>query len=164
MARRGSGATPAVRAAEAAGLPFRLHEYEHDPRCRAYGEEAVRALGVAPDRVFKTLVVALDGDSRRLGVAVLPVPARLALKRAAPLLGARRAVLAEPARAERATGHVTGGISPLGQRTLLPMVLDESARAFATILVSAGRRGLEMELAPADLCRLTGAVEGPIRG
>ena len=161
---RGSGATPAVRAAQAAGISFRLHEYEHDPRCRDYGEEAVTALGVAPGRVFKTLVVALDGDSRRLGVAVLPVPGRLALKRAAPALGARRAVLADPARAERATGHVTGGISPLGQRNALPTVLDESARAFATILVSAGRRGLEIELSPADLCRLTGAVEAAIAG
>jgi Cys-tRNA(Pro)/Cys-tRNA(Cys) deacylase len=164
MAGRGSGATPAVRAAEAAGISFRLHEYEHDPRCRDYGAEAVLALGVASGQVFKTLVIALDGDSRRLGVAILPVPARLALKRAAPALGARRGVLAEPARAERATGQVTGGISPLGQRTALPMVLDESARGFRTIFVSAGRRGLEIELSPVDLCSLTGAVEAAISG
>ncbi|HSG90278.1 MAG TPA: aminoacyl-tRNA deacylase [Pseudomonadales bacterium] len=139
----------------AAGVPFRLHEYDHDPRHPSFGEEAVAALGVAAARVFKTLVVALDGDPRRLAVAVIPVPGQLALKRIAGALGARSAALAEVARAERATGYVSGGISPLGQRSRLPLALDDSAFAFETIYVSAGRRGLEIELEPGALLALT---------
>ncbi|HXH88495.1 MAG TPA: aminoacyl-tRNA deacylase [Gaiellaceae bacterium] len=141
--------TPAVVAAERAGISFILHEVGHDPRAPSYGLEAAELLGVGPERVFKTLVVTQDGA---LGVAIVPVAAQLDLR----ALG-KRAVLAEQAAAERATGYVLGGVSPLGQRKRLPTTLDESALVFETIYVSAGRRGLELELAPADLVRLTGA-------
>ena len=140
--------TPAITAAERAGIAFRVHEYEHDPRAASFGVEAVQKLGLDPARVFKTLVADVDGE---LTVAVVPVESQLDLR----TLG-KRARMADPKAAERATGYVTGGISPLGQRRLLPMVLDDSALAFETIHVSAGRRGLELELAPADLLALTG--------
>ena len=140
--------TPAITAAERAGIAFRVHEYEHDPRAASFGVEAVQKLGLDPARVFKTLVADVDGE---LTVAVVPVESQLDLR----ALG-KRARMADPKAAERATGYVTGGISPLGQRRLLPMVLDDSALAFETIHVSAGRRGLELELAPADLLALTG--------
>lgn len=140
--------TPAVVAAEKAGIAFSVHEYEHDPKAASYGREAAEKLGVEPARVFKTLVADVDGTPT---VAIVPVEAELDLK----ALG-KRVAMARPADAERITGYVTGGISPLGQRRLLPTVLDESALAFETIHVSAGRRGLEIELAPADLLSLTG--------
>ena len=139
--------TPAVVAAERAGIPFTLHEYEHEVGA-AYGLEAAEKTGVDPARVFKTLVVSQDGT---LSVAIVPVAAQLDLR----ALG-KRATLAERAAAERATGYVLGGISPLGQRKQLPTLLDESALAFETIFVSAGRRGLELELAPGDLLAQTG--------
>ena len=139
--------TPAVVAAERAGIPFTLHEYEHDPKAASYGLEAAEKTGVDPARVFKTLVVAQDG---KLSVAIVPVAAQLDLR----ALG-KRAELADRAAAERATGYVLGGISPLGQRKRLPTLLDESALAFRSIYVSAGRRGLELELAPDDLLALT---------
>jgi Cys-tRNA(Pro)/Cys-tRNA(Cys) deacylase len=138
--------TPAVVAAERAGIPFTLHEYEHEEGA-AYGLEAAEKTGVDPARVFKTLVVAQDG---KLSVAIVPVAAQLDLR----ALG-KRAELADRAAAERATGYVLGGISPLGQRKRLPTLLDESALAFRSIYVSAGRRGLELELAPDDLLALT---------
>ena len=141
--------TPAVVAAERAGIPFTLHEYEHDPKAESYGLEAAEKTGVEPERVFKTLVVSRDGE---LSVAIVPVADELDLR----ALG-KRAALADRAAAERATGYVLGGISPLGQRKRLRTVIDESALAHETIYVSAGRRGLELELAPADLVRLTGA-------
>ena len=141
--------TPAVVAAERAGITFTLHEYEHDPKAESYGLEAAEKTGVDPARVFKTLVVAQDG---KLSVAIVPVASQLDLR----ALG-KRAALAERAAAERATGYVLGGISPLGQRKRLPTLLDESALEFATIYVSGGRRGLEIELAPTDLVRLTDA-------
>jgi Cys-tRNA(Pro)/Cys-tRNA(Cys) deacylase len=141
--------TPAVVAAERAGIVFALHEYEHDHKAESYGLEAAEKTGVAPDRIFKTLVVAQDGA---LSVAIVPVASQLDLR----ALG-KRAALADPTAAERATGYVLGGISPLGQRKQLPAILDESALTHETIFVSAGRRGLELELAPADLVRLTGA-------
>ena len=140
--------TPAVVAAERAGIPFTLHEYEHEAGA-AYGPEAAAKTGVDPGRVFKTLVVAQDGA---LAVAIVPVAAQLDLR----ALG-KRAALADRAAAERATGYVLGGISPLGQRKRLPTLLDESALEHETIFVSAGRRGLELELAPDDLVRLTDA-------
>ena len=140
--------TPAVATAERAGIRFALHEYAHEDGA-AFGEEAAAKLGVDPARVFKTLVVDRDGE---LTVAIVPVSAQLDLR----ALG-KRAALAGRAAAERATGYVLGGISPLGQRKRLPAVLDESALAFETIYVSGGRRGLELELAPADLAALTGA-------
>ena len=141
--------TPAVVAAERAGISFTLHEYEHDPKAASYGLEAAEKTGVDAARVFKTLVVTQDGA---LSVAIVPVAAQLDLR----ALG-KRAALADRAAAERATGYVLGGISPLGQRKRLPTLLDESALAFGTIFVSGGRRGLEIELAPDDLVALTGA-------
>jgi len=146
--------TPAIAAAEQAGIRFALHEYDHDPRAESYGLEAAEALGVDPARVFKTLVVERDGA---LAVAIVPVGAQLDLN----ALG-KRTQLADRAKAERSTGYVLGGISPLGQRRPLPTTIDSSALAHETIHVSAGRRGLEIELAPGDLVRLTGAETGPI--
>ena len=146
--------TPATRAAKAAGIAFRVHEYAHDPRAASYGLEAVEQLGLDAARVLKTLLVDVDGT---LTVCVLPVARRLDLG----ALG-KRARMADPAAAERATGYVVGGISPFGQRRRLPTVVDEAALAFDTVHVSAGRRGLELELAPAELVRLTGARVLPI--
>ncbi len=146
--------TPAIAAATRAGVAFAVHEYEHDPRSSSYGLEAVEKLGLDPARVFKTLVADVDG---MLTVAVVPVEAQLELR----ALG-KRARMADATAAERATGYVTGGISPLGQRRPLPTVVDDSALAFETIHVSAGRRGLELELAPTDLVELTGARVAPI--
>jgi len=143
-----------VVAAERAGIVFALHAYDHDPRAASYGLEAVEKLGVDPARVFKTLVADVDGT---LTVAVVPVEAQLDLRS----LG-KRARLADPRAAERATGYVAGGISPLGQRRRLPTVVDASALAHETIHVSAGRRGLELELAPADLLALTGATTAAV--
>lgn len=136
------------------GIDFTLHPYEHDPRAPAYGEEAAAALGVEPARIFKTLIASVDG---RLACAVVPVAGRLDLKAFAAALGGKRSVLAEPAAAARATGYVVGGISPIGQKARLPVVLDASASAFETVYVSAGRRGLQLQLSPADLVRATDA-------
>lgn len=140
-----------------------MHGYEHDPAAVAaglsYGGEAAAALGVEPRRVLKTLVAEVDGA---LTVAVLPVDAQLDLKALAAAVGGKRAQLARPADAERSSGYVRGGISPLGQRRALPTVLDETAAQHPTVLVSAGRRGLDVELAPADLVRLTGARTAPL--
>ncbi|GAA0196581.1 MULTISPECIES: Cys-tRNA(Pro) deacylase [Streptomyces] len=154
-----SNGTPATVALTAAGVPFAVHSYDHDPSHPSYGEEAAEAMGVSPDRVFKTLVVDVDGA---LTVAVVPVAGQLDLKALASAAGGKRASMADPALAERTTGYVRGGISPLGQRKKLPTVLDESATRHETICVSAGRRGLEVELAPADLANLTSAVLAPI--
>ena len=142
--------TPAILAAERAGIAFSVHEYDHDPAAESYGLEAAEALGIDPARVFKTLVVDVDGT---LAVAIVPVEAQVDLRS----LG-KRATMAEPAKAERTTGYVLGGISPLGQRKRLPTTLDASALEHETIHVSAGRRGLELELDPNDLVRLTGAT------
>ena len=146
--------TPAIAAAEGAQVAFTLHEYAHDPRAASYGLEAAEALGVAPERVFKTLLASVDGA--RLVVAVVPVVAQLDLKALAAAAGGRKAELAKPVDAERVTGYVVGGISPLGQKKRLATFVDASAAAHPTIHVSAGRRGLEIELAPADLVALTG--------
>jgi len=131
-----------------------VHVYDHDPRRGAYGLEASDALGVAPEQVFKTLVAEVDGA---LTVGVVPVAGQLDLKALAAAAGGKKAVMADVAAAERATGYVAGGISPLGQRRRLPVVIDSSALEFATIFCSGGRRGLEIELAPADLVRAVGA-------
>ncbi|MWA10526.1 Cys-tRNA(Pro) deacylase [Streptomyces sp. BA2] len=155
----GAGGTPATVALTAAGAGYTVHAYEHDPAHPSYGEEAAQAMGVSPDRVFKTLVAEVDGE---LTVAVVPVAGTLNLKALATAVSGKRAVMADPSAAERTTGYVRGGISPLGQRKKLRTVLDDSASAHATICVSAGRRGLEVELAPGDLARLTGAVLAPI--
>ncbi|GHG17457.1 Cys-tRNA(Pro) deacylase [Streptomyces filamentosus] len=157
--QKNGGGTPATVALAAAGTAYTLHAYEHDPAAPSYGEEAAEALGVTPDRVFKTLVADVDGE---LTVAVVPVAGQLDLKALATAVGGKRAAMADPAAAERTTGYVRGGISPLGQRKRLRTVLDSSASEHATICVSAGRRGLEVELSPADLAALTSAVLAPI--
>ncbi len=156
MAGRGTTATIAL---ERAKVPFTLHEYAHDPRHESYGLEACEALGVPPDRVFKTLVAAVDGS---LAVGVVPVHRQLDLKALAAAAGGKKAVLAELAAAERATGFVAGGISPVGQKRRLPVVVDESALALATMFCSGGRRGLEIEIAPADLIKAAGATVAAI--
>ena len=155
QAKRTSG-TPAIVAAELAKIAFQVLEYDPDPGAESYGLEAAAALGVAPAAVFKTLIASVDGA--RLVVAIVPVDARLNLKAFAAAAGGKRADMANPADAERATGYVLGGISPLGQRRRLPTVLDQRALDHPTIYVSAGRRGLELALAPGDLVRLTGAI------
>ncbi|GGZ49191.1 Cys-tRNA(Pro) deacylase [Streptomyces bluensis] len=154
-----SGGTPATVALTTAGVDFTVHSYEHDPSHPSYGEEAAEAMGVSPDRVFKTLVADVDGA---LVVAVVPVAGSLDLKALASAVGGKRAAMADPALAERTTGYVRGGISPLGQRRRLRTVLDASADTHTTICVSAGRRGLEVELSPKDLLHLTEAVSAPI--
>ncbi|MCD0450831.1 Cys-tRNA(Pro) deacylase [Actinocorallia sp. API 0066] len=159
MAKRVSQGTPATVAATKAGIAFQLHPYEVGEAASSYGEAAAAALGVAPERLFKTLLAEVDG---RLTVGVVPVAGQLDLKALASAVGGKKAQMADPADAERATGYVVGGISPLGQRKRLPTVVDDSASAFATVYVSAGRRGLQIELAPADLVRLTGAGLAPI--
>lgn len=161
MARRrnGSTGTPATAALERAGVPFTLHPYEHDPGAESYGDEAAGALGVSPTGMFKTLLVRADDATV---VAVTPVSADLDLKAVARAVGAKRAAMAEPAAAERLTGYVVGGISPLGQRSRLRTVLDETALDQRTIFVSAGRRGLSLEIAPEDLVTTTGAQVAPI--
>lgn len=141
--------TPATRAAKAARIDFRLHEYTHDPGAPSFALEAAQALALDPARVLKTLVVTRDA---RLIVCLVPSQATLDLRG----LG-KHAALAPPERAQAATGYVVGGISPLGQRRRLPILIDDSALAHSTVFVSAGRRGLEMELAPGDLVALTGA-------
>lgn len=146
--------TPAIRIAEEAGIRFSLHEYEHDAAARSFGDEAVARLGWPAERVFKTLVVSVDGT---LQVACVPVSAQLDLK----ALG-KRARLADKEQASKTTGYVTGGTSPLGQRKHLPTHVDSSALEHETILVNGGRRGLQLELAPDDLVRLTNALVHPI--
>ncbi|MCX4880153.1 MULTISPECIES: Cys-tRNA(Pro) deacylase [unclassified Streptomyces] len=150
-----AGGTPATVALTSAGVRYTVHSYDHDPSHPSYGEEAAEAMGVSPDRVFKTLVADVDGA---LTVAVVPVAGQLDLKALASAVGGKRAAMADPSLAERTTGYVRGGISPLGQRRKLPTVLDASASAHTTICVSAGRRGLEVELSPEDLTKLTEAV------
>jgi Cys-tRNA(Pro)/Cys-tRNA(Cys) deacylase len=160
MARKASEAsTPATLALTRAAVTFVVHPYDHDPASTSYGEEAAAALGLPGGRVFKTLVARVDG---RLAVAVVPVARQLDLKAFAASLRGKRATMAERADAERTTGYVVGGISPLGQRKRLPTVVDASATDLATMFVSAGRRGAQVELAPADLVRLTGATSVPI--
>ncbi len=151
--------TPATALLVRQKVAHSVHEYPHDPRAGSYGTEAANALGIDPTRCFKTLVAQVDGT---LAVAVVPVSGALDLKALAAALGGKRAVMADPGLAERTTGYVRGGISPLAQRKRLPTVLDASAVAHPTVFVSAGRRGLEVELAPADLIRLTDATVAPI--
>ncbi|MET8961131.1 Cys-tRNA(Pro) deacylase [Streptomyces sp. NPDC004074] len=153
------GGTPATVALTAAGVGFTVHSYEHDPSHPSYGEEAAEAMGVSPDRVFKTLVADVDGA---LVVGVVPVAGSLDLKALATAVGGKRAAMADPTLAERTTGYVRGGISPVGQRKKLRTVVDDSASSHATICVSAGRRGLEVELAPGDLARVAEAILAPI--
>ncbi|WP_199432450.1 Cys-tRNA(Pro) deacylase [Qaidamihabitans albus] len=151
--------TPATALLVKHKVAHTVHTYDHDPRHESYGTEAAEALGVAAEQVFKTLVAEVDG---RLTVGVVPVTGQLDLKALAAAVGGKKARMADTAAAQRATGYVLGGISPLGQRSRLPVVVDSSAERFGTVLCSGGRRGLEIELAPADLVRLTGATVAPI--
>jgi Cys-tRNA(Pro)/Cys-tRNA(Cys) deacylase len=151
--------TPATALLARQGIAHTVHAYRHDPRRDSYGLEASEALGIAPQRVFKTLVAQVDGT---LTVGVIPVASRLDLKALAAAAGGKKAVMADAADAERATGYVVGGISPLGQRRRLPVVLDSAALEFGTIYCSGGRRGLEIEIAPADLVQAVHAVLAPI--
>tara|TARA_Y100001001_G_scaffold149673_2_gene159688 strand:+ start:3151 stop:3621 length:471 start_codon:yes stop_codon:yes gene_type:complete len=153
--------TPAILAAQRAKVAFTVHEYEHDPAAESYGNEAVEKTGANPDQVFKTLVVSLDGKD--LAVAVVPVSAMLSLKLIARAAGAKKAAMADKQLVQRTTGYVLGGVSPLGQKKRLKTFIDDSARNFATLFVSAGKRGLEIELAPDDLARLTGATFAPLQ-
>lgn len=146
--------TPAINAARKAKIQFTVHEYEHDPAAPSFGVEAAEKLGVPPERVFKTLVVDAGGT---LAVAVVPVLLMLDLKAAAKALGVKKAAMADPRAAERTTGYVVGGVSPLGQKKRLPTLVDESARDCPTVFVSGGRRGLDIELSPNDLASLTRA-------
>jgi Cys-tRNA(Pro)/Cys-tRNA(Cys) deacylase len=159
-----SAATPAIAALVKAGVPHELLRFHHDPRSASFGEEAVDELvvtaSVHPEQVLKTLVVAVPHG---LAVAVLPVPSKLSLKAAAAALGVPKAAMAERAAAERSTGYVIGGVSPLGQRRALPTVVDASALAWDRVLCSAGKRGWDVALAPRDLVRLTEAVIADIR-
>lgn len=155
----GSVGTPATVALEAAGVPFTSHAYLHDPHATSYGMEAAEVLGIDPARVFKTLMADVDGA---LCVAVVPVGRSLDLKALAQAAGHKKAAMADPAAAQRRSGYVLGGISPLGQRQHSPTFLDESALNFETVFVSGGRRGFDVELAPTDLIRLTHAKTAAI--
>jgi Cys-tRNA(Pro)/Cys-tRNA(Cys) deacylase len=147
--------TPAVRLLQAGNVPFALHRYGHSPDADSFGLEAAQKLGVSPECLFKTLVAKIDG--KQLVLALVPAAARLDLKKLAAVAGGKRAEMAEPQAAERATGYVVGGISPLGGKRSLPAYVDASLEALPSVFVSAGQRGLQLELAPADLLRLLGA-------
>lgn len=151
--------TPAVLALRAAGVDFTVHEYAHDPRSDSFGLEAAAELGLDPDRVYKTLMTTADGA---LVVAVVPVSGMLDLKALARAVGASKATMAEVRSAERATGYVAGGISPFGQKRRHPTVVDETVELWDTVFVSGGRRGLDVEIAPADLVEVTGAIVADI--
>jgi Cys-tRNA(Pro)/Cys-tRNA(Cys) deacylase len=155
MARaKQTAGTPATVALTKAAVPYTVHTYEHDPAAASYGLEAAAALGLEPGQVFKTLLVDADG---KLSVGIVPVDRQLDLKAVAAALGAKKATMADPAAAERVTGYVVGGISPIGQKRALPTVLDDSALAYDQVYVSGGRRGLDLGLAPADLVTTTQA-------
>ncbi len=151
--------TPAVRLLEEAGVEFSIHEYDRGDELKDFGREAAQALGLPYEQVFKTLVVTIDHG---LAVAVLPVSCQLSMKLVAAAFGVKRVVLADQRAAERSSGYVVGGISPLGQRRVLPTVVDESAELFDRIYVSGGRRGMDVALAPADLVALVDAMVAPI--
>lgn len=160
MAKRNqAGGTPATVALTRAGIPFTVHTYDHDPATSSFGLEAADALGLEPARVFKTLFASVDG---KLVVGVVPVSGQLDLKAVAAAVDGKKATMADPADAERASGYVLGGVSPVGQKRQHPTVLDESALAFASICVSGGKRGMDVEIAPADLVRVTNATTARI--
>ena len=149
--------TPAITALKRAKVPFEILEYQHDPDAPSYGEEAAEALGLEPAQVFKTLLVALTGHKSSLAVAVVPVTHQLNLKAIARAVGAKKAAMADTAVAEKTTGYIVGGISPIGQKKALPTVIDASAETLENMHVSAGRRGLEVALSPANLASITRA-------
>ena len=153
------GVTPAIRLLEAAGVAFSVHEYDHDPAAPSYGLEAATVLGLDPDQVFKTLLVTADGGQ---AVAIVPVSTSLSLRAVAIALGRKRITMCDPAVAQRVTGYVLGGISPFGQRTRLPTVVDETSQLYDTVYVSGGRRGLDLGVAPADLVRLLDAITAAV--
>ena len=159
MAKKTAQGTPATVALTKAGLSFTTHAYEHDPAAKSYGLEAAEALGLAPEQVFKTLLVEVDG---KLAVGVVPVDRQLDLKAVAAALNGKKAVMADPAAAERITGYVVGGISPIGQKRPLPTVIDTTAADHQTVYVSGGRRGLDLGLSPTDLITITTARTAPI--
>jgi len=153
--------TPAINAAKKKKITYKVHQYSHDPAHESYGREAAEKLGVAAERVYKTLVVQLDDG--KLAVAIIPVSSMLGMKHIAKAAGAKKAAMADRDVVERTTGYVLGGVSPLGQKKRLLTVIDSSAKDFPTIFVSAGRRGLDIELTPADLAALTAATFAEIR-
>jgi Cys-tRNA(Pro)/Cys-tRNA(Cys) deacylase len=159
MGKKSAGGTPATVALTRAGIAFTLHEYDHDPRAQSFGLEAAEALGLDPAQVFKTLMATVDG---KLTVGIVPVSGQLDLKALARAAGGSKAAMADVTAAERATGYVAGGISPIGQKRSHPTVLDETALAFDTVYVSGGRRGLDLGIAPGDLVRVTGAAVAAI--
>jgi Cys-tRNA(Pro)/Cys-tRNA(Cys) deacylase len=147
--------TPAIILAKKKKITHTIHQYEHDPRADSYGLEAAEVLGQDPAKVFKTLLFSLNGEPKNLAVAIIPVDHKLNLKQAAKAAKAKKAEMANPDIAQKTTGYVVGGISPLGQKKALPTFIHQSAQALETICVSAGKRGLEIELAPQDLAMLT---------
>ncbi|MBF4587197.1 Cys-tRNA(Pro) deacylase [Curtobacterium sp. VKM Ac-2887] len=155
----GSPSTPATVALDRAGVSYTPHVYDHHESATNFGEEAAAALGLREEQVFKTLVVSVDGA---LAVAIVPVANRLDLKAIAAAVGGKKATLADPALAEKRTGYIVGGISPVGQKSRIRTVLDESALAYDSIFVSGGRRGFDIEVAPADLARVTEAISAAI--
>lgn len=154
--------TPAIKLAKKAQIVFSIHEYQHSSFSDSYGREAAEKLGLPEERVFKTLVVQLDGQ--KLAVGIIPVNAMLNMKQIARAADAKRAVMADKALVVKTTGYVLGGVSPLGQKRKLPTFLDSSAADFAAIYVSAGRRGLDMELSSEDLIELTGGCYAELCG
>lgn len=157
--RQSGGGTPATVALDRAGIAYQARPYEHDQAAQSYGLEAAESLGVDPARVFKTLLVDTD---QGLGVGIVPVDTTLDLKAVAAALGSKKATMADPQVAERSTGYVVGGISPVGQKKALPTVLDDSATSYPTVLVSGGKRGLDLELSPRDLLAVTRGRTAPI--
>ncbi len=156
--------TPAITLAEKRGISHKVHSYSHDPGCTSYGEEAAEALQIDPGQVYKTLMVALNGDNKQLAVAIVPVAGQLNLKAAAKAFKVKKIAMADPQAAQRSSGYLLGGISPLGQKKAVPTLLDSSADHWPTVFVSAGKRGLEIELAARDLLTLTRGTLADLSG